>query len=262
MHTKPVTFDDFKGHPHPASKLFRIIELMAVYNNTKGHDFKQPSMDLGCGDGYLSSILFDEHFTYGIDNGEANDVHIAIEKKLYDKVLIESAEKMSLPDESLNFVFCNSVIEHIPDNEAVLHEVGRTLKKGGSFVFTSPSDKFKEYLYLSNVLSSIGLGFLGTIYKEKRNNMLNHFHTYGHEEWTRRLAKYGMKVIKHSYYISKETNMFWDKIALETRIRGLFDKKAEDHVYEKYKNKIDEYYRNDHVADDRGASLFIWAEKI
>ncbi|MEN9327872.1 MAG: hypothetical protein RI947_680 [Candidatus Parcubacteria bacterium] len=262
MKTKLLAPKDFTDHPHPASKLFRSIELKAVYDNTKLQNFKKPSMDLGCGDGYLSSILFDDHFTYGIDNGEAHDVDIAIEKKLYDKVLIESAEKMSLPDNSLEFVFCNSVIEHIPDNEAVLSEVSRTLKKGGIFVFTSPSDKFKEYLYLSNLLSSIGLGFLGNIYKEKRNNMLNHYHTYGHKEWEKRLRRHGLTIKKYSYYITKKTNMLWDKIALETRVRGLFDKNAEDHMYEKYKDQINEAYKNDSVKDDNGASLFIWAEKL
>ncbi len=261
MKSKLVTPNDFPGHPHPASRLFRSIELKVVYDETKGVDFKGPSMDLGCGDGYLSSILFDDRFTYGIDNGEANDVDVAIEHKRYEHVLIESAEKMSLKDGSLNFVFCNSVIEHIPDNEAVLSEVGRTLRKGGIFIFTSPSDKFKEYLYLSNVLSSIGLGFLGNMYKERRNNMLNHYHTYGHEEWSKRLGRHGMKVKKHKYYIDKKCCMLWDKIALATRIRGLFDKQAEAHMWDTYKDQIMAQYKRDRVTDDRGASLFIWAEK-
>lgn len=262
MKTKLLKPSDFRGHPHPASKLFRSIELRNIYNNTEGITFKQPSMDLGCGDGYLSSILFDTKFTYGIDNGEANDVHIAIKKKLYKKVLIESAEKMSLKDGSLNFVFCNSVIEHIPDNDAVLSEISRTLKKGGSFVFTSPSDKFPQYLYLSNKLNSVGLGFIGNIYKNKRNKMLNHYHIYSHQEWKKRLATHGLKVIQYDYYISKETNMLWDKIALETRIRGLFDKNAEKNVYTKYKKQINAAYNGDNIQGSNGASLFIHAVKI
>src|SRR5690348_834569 len=105
MKTRLVTIEDFKGHPHPASKLFRLIELQTVFKNTKRYVFKQPSMDLGGGDGYLSSILFDDRFTYSVDNNEANDVKVAIKNKRYKKVLIESADHMSLRSNSLNFVF-------------------------------------------------------------------------------------------------------------------------------------------------------------
>ena len=126
-----VSLRDFKGHPHPSSKLFRVLELQAVYKNIKNHSFRGPSMDLGGGDGYLSTILFDKKFDFNVDKGEANDLHVAKRHHRYRKILVESAEKMSLKDSSLNFIFSNSVIEHIPNNEAVLKEVSRTLKKGG-----------------------------------------------------------------------------------------------------------------------------------
>lgn len=261
MKTKRVSLDDFEGHTHPASKLFRYIELRVVYEQTKGMKFNTPSMDLGGGDGYLSSILFDKPFDFNVDNGEAQDLHIAIEQKRYKKVLQESAEHMSLPDNSLRFVFSNSVIEHIPDVEAVLHEVSRTLKKGGVFVFTSPSDKFKEYLYFSDLLNRIGLGFLGNWYKEKRNNMLNHYHTYSHTKWTRLLKKHGLTVKKHHYYISHDTAKLWDKIAVETRLREVFDKNAQEHMYDKYRGEIINHCKYDQVTGSNGASVFILAVK-
>ncbi len=261
MKTKPITLSDFKGHPHPASKLFRFIELQTVYERTKGKSFKGPSMDLGGGDGYLSSILFDKPFDYNVDNGEANDLHIAIEKKRYKKVLVESAEHMSLKDDSLNFVFSNSVVEHIPDIEAVLSEVSRTLKKDGVFVFTSPSDKFKKYLYVSHLLSSVGLTKLAQKYEDKRNKMLNHYHTYSHTKWTKLLKKHGLIIKEYAYYIDHETALLWDKIAIETRIRSLWDKDAEKHMYKKYRKQILERCKYDHAEDDRGASLYIYAVK-
>ena len=261
MKMRLVTLNDFKGHSHPASKLFRAIELKTVYEECKKMDFMEPSVDIGCGDGYMSSILFDKKFTYGVDNGEAKDVQIAIKKKLYKKVLIEGAEKMSLKNSSVNFVFSNSVIEHIPDNGAVLSETSRILKKNGVFVFTSPSYLFSQYLYISNILNRIGLAFIGNWYAYKRNKMLNHYHTYSHLEWTRRLARYGLKVIKYKYYISKNCLIFWDKLALEVRIKNLFDKKAEQNVYKKCQKQIQDFYKNDIVVNNKGASLFIFAVK-
>lgn len=262
MRTKRIELSTLKGHHHPASKLFRTIELQAVYQNTKRLLFRQPSMDLGGGDGYLSSILFDSRFTYNVDNGEAKDLHIARRTKRYHRILVESAEQMSLRSNTLQFVFSNSVIEHIPDIEAVLRETARVLKKGGYFVFTSPSHNFKEFLFLSNVLERWHLGFLAQLYKRMRNKMLNHYHNYSHTEWTRRLKKHGLKVHTYAYYISKETCMLWDQIALETKLRKLFDTNADQAVFLKYQKRIADAIRRDYVNGTRGASVFILAKKV
>lgn len=258
MKTKLLTPSDLSEYTHPAIVLFRSLELKCVYENTKDIEFQHPSMDLGSGDGYLASILFDDKFTYGLDNGEANDYQISVEKNRYEKVLLESAEHMSLADNALSFIFCNSVIEHIPNNEAVLHEVARTLKKGGDFVFTSPSDKFKEYLYISNMLFEP----ISSWYKNKRHAMLNHYHTLSHGEWTKRLKNYGLEVKRYDYYISKETCMLWDRIALEVKIKSVFDHEAEKKCWEKYKQQIQDIYNHDKVEGTNGASLFIHATKL
>ena len=92
--------------------------------------------------------------------------------------------------------------------------------------------------------------------------MLNHYHTYSHQRWTAKLKKHGLRVKKYDYYISKETCMLWDKIALEVRARKLFDKKAEQRIFKKYKNEIETVIKCDVVTNNQGASLFIWATKI
>ena len=165
MRAKKTTVDQFvKIYTHPSAILFRAVELKTIYEGTEGVNFSQPSLDLGCGDGKIAESIFDENFTYGVDNGEAKDVEEAVESKRYQKIFLESAEKMSLPDNSVNFVFSNCVIEHIPDNEAVLRETSRILNKGGAFVFTVPSHNFPKYLFLTNKLASWGLGFLSRFY--------------------------------------------------------------------------------------------------
>lgn len=262
MKTKLVTVESFVKHPHPASKLFRSIELKKVYEMTKNIEFRHPSIDIGCGDGYLSSLLFDEPFTYGIDNGEANDVDIAIKEKRYDHVLVESAEKMSLKNNSLNFAFSNSVLEHIPNIEAVLSEVSRTLTPGGDFVFTSPSDKFGDYLYVTHLFNKMKLGFLANWYSKKRNKLLNHYHVYSHTKWEKLLQSHGFKVVKYAYYIDNKTLQIWDKIVIEVLLKRRFVKNAEDEVFQKYHSLITQLYTKDNVSGAQGASLFIHSKKI
>lgn len=264
MKVKKTTLGQLKKlYTHPSAHLFRSIELKTVYQKTQGMSFKQPSLDLGSGDGKIAKILFDGQFTYGVDNGEANDYQESIKNRIYKKVLLESAEHMSLPDKSVNFVFSNSVIEHIPDNEAVLHEVGRILKKGGHFVFTSPSNLFREYLFGSHVLGKLGLSDLGRRYSKSRNDRLNHYHLYSHIEWSKKLRKHRMKLVDYGYYIPREALLLWDRMALEIVFnKALFRKNIESSLGHKYAKKISVYYNSSQPDPDRGASVFIHAVKL
>lgn len=263
MKTKETTLDQFtKVYPHPSAVLFRAIELRTIHKNTRNIDFSHPSLDLGCGDGKIASILFDDKFTYGVDNGEAKDVQEAIDNNLYDKVFLESAEKMSLPDNSVNFVFSNCVIEHIPNNEAVLSEVARILRPGGVFVFTVPSHNYTNFLYLSSKLASWGLGFLSKFYKYRRNKMLNQFHCHSKDDWNDKLNKHKLQIKKYQYYVSRESLMLWDRMALEIFIKKIFDKNAKKKVLNKYRKELDETYNKDRgISDDKGAGLFIYCVK-
>ncbi len=263
MKVKETSLKQLLGiYSHPSAALFRAIELKAVYECLKYRELPQPSLDLGCGDGKITQLLFDGQFTYGVDNGEANDVEVAIKNKVYKKVLIESAEKMSLPDDSVNFVFSNSVIEHIPGNENVLSEVSRILKKEGIFIFTSPSNRFRDYLYLSNILKKLGLGILGDWYIQKRNKLLNHYHIYSHSTWRTKLEKHGLRLVRHAYYIPQDTLQLWDKMAIQVVIGKLFNPNVEQDITNKYRKEIERHYKHGTSDPTKGASLFIFARKI
>ena len=249
-------------YDHPSAALFRAIELKAVYEQAFRMTFRQPSLDIGCGDGKITQMLFDDQFTYGVDNGEADDVDIAIKNNVYKKVLIESAEKMSLSDGSVSFVFSNSVIEHIPDNGAVLSEISRVLEGGGDFVFTSPSHLFSEYLYIPRVLRRLGLGFLASFYIKKRNQMLNHYHILSHETWTKRLMEHHLKVVKHAYYIPDEALCLWDIMAVQIFMAKLFGMNIENILAKKYALRVQNHYRYGTDDPSKGASVYIHAVKV
>lgn len=260
MKIRPISFSALKQYQHPSARLFRSLELKATYELVKDINFKQPSLDLGCGDGYISSLLFNDQFSYGLDNNEAGDVQVAQEKKRYGKFLLEWAENMSLKSNSLNFVFSNSVIEHIPPQEAVLKEVARVLKPKGRFLFTTPSNNFRNFLYVSNILDNIGLHPIAQMYSNERNKRLNHYHLYSADEWKKRLAKYGFEIERISYCIPKQTLQLWDKMALEVLARKIFDPQAEEHVYAKYEAELKRHLKMK-LVDDEGADLVICAVK-
>lgn len=48
--------------------------------------------------------------------------------------------QLPLPDNSFDVVFCNHVLEHIPDDKKAMQEIFRVLKKGGWAVLQVPQD--------------------------------------------------------------------------------------------------------------------------
>jgi len=56
----------------------------------------------------------------------------------YPLTVQSSGDKMPFEDASFQTVISNSVLEHIPDLDAVLLETARVLKPGGMFIFASP----------------------------------------------------------------------------------------------------------------------------
>lgn len=237
---------------HPSSALYRAIELRQIFEGCKDIEFKTPSLDIGCGDGKIAEILFDNEFTYGVDNGEANDYQIAIEKNRYEKVLLESAEKMSLPDKSVNFAFSNSVLEHIPDIDAVFKETSRVLTDGGYFVFTTPTKYFKKYLSQS----------VNRLYSNFRNKALNHYHLQDHQFYKEMLKRYGFEVIKYSYSVSAETLKAWDRMALKIKFLKVFGINIETKLKEQEKKRITDLYNKDKISELEGANLLIISQKV
>jgi len=254
--------DDFlRLYSHPSAAFFRAVEAKALHSMCRKMDFDLPSLDLGCGDGTIASLLFDSRFTYGVDNGEAKDVQTAIDKKIYSKVFIESAEKMTILSESVGFVFSNCVIEHIPNVDAVLREVSRILKPGGRFLFTVPSHLFPDYLYLTNAFLSSGFAQLSRAYKYRRNKMLNQFHCYSVRDWDVLLRGKGLIVEASTYYMPKSGLMLWDKMALEFFFVRLLGKNAASRCFTKYKSAIISQYDHCDVAGENGAGLIICCRK-
>lgn len=259
---KPTTIEDLlAAFDHPSSALFRAIELRQIYEGCKDLEFQTPSVDIGSGDGKIASILFDNKFTYGVDNGEANDYQIAIDNNRYEKVLLESAEKMSLEDNSVNFVFSNSVLEHIPGIEDVFNETARILKPGGYFVFTTPTRFFKAYVKLADILNKIGLGVINQKYSYYRNRSLNHYNLNDHEIYKKMLEKRGLKVCNYSYAISQEVIRKWDRMALIIKLFKVFGVNLERWMTNNQVPSIRAEYKNDQINKQEGANLLIIAQR-
>lgn len=245
----------------PSTILFRSIELKLLRRYLYKYLKLSPVLDLGCGDGITASAVFSKKVAYGIDNDEYF-LKIAKESGLYQKVLFADAQKIPLPNKAVNLVFSNSVIEHIKEQDAVLSEVARILKKNEFFLFTTPSNNFKKY----SVFSFLKLNWLAKIYGEAREKKLNHYHSYSFLRWSRILDKQGFKVIKGYYYLDKQTTEFWDFLFILNKffqLLMLINPKLFSWFYKIFlKQRIYKKFLEVQTTNASGAAVCLIAQKI
>lgn len=198
---------------HPSIILWRVIEAEAVVEYLRKTEIANPVLDLGCGDGKIASLLFDNKLDIGLDIA-LQDILAAKKSGLYNQTIVGDAYNLCFRNKYFGTVFSNCVIEHIPDNKKVLQEVARVLKEDGLFIFTVPSDKFGEYLFFYTLFNRIKLHKLAMWYKNKRNQLLSHFHCYNPQTWKAQAEQHGFALIYSKYYLSKSGTQWWDFVAL------------------------------------------------
>jgi SAM-dependent methyltransferase len=101
--------------------------------------WKGSLLDVGCGDGTFTKTFNDAGFSaIGID---------------YPTVDFEK-DDLPFEDESFEFIFCKSVIEHVRNTDHFLSELYRVLQPGGKIVIMTPSwehvyrDFFNDYTHV------------------------------------------------------------------------------------------------------------------
>jgi SAM-dependent methyltransferase len=111
-------------------------EALRSFVGSLGHVVR--ALDLGCGDGRLSTELDAAELT-------AADVSpLALERarrRLPNATIVELAPDAALPfdDGSFDLVLCAETIEHVRDVQLLLSEIRRVVRPGGALALTTPA---------------------------------------------------------------------------------------------------------------------------
>jgi len=162
-------------------------------------EFAAPILDLGCGDGLLAKNLFADKIDTGIDPN-AKEIACAEKTGAYHELICCVGSEVPKPSGVYRTIFANSVLEHIPDLEPVLHEAHRLLKVGGSFLLTVPTDEFEQNSVAHRVLVRLGLTNSAARFRSWYNRFWRHYHAYSAPEWRRIMTLAGFEVLEMTRY--------------------------------------------------------------
>jgi SAM-dependent methyltransferase len=181
----------------PSQAFWRYFELRAL----KQIKYERPILEIGCGDGQFSSLVFRE-----ID--EAIDVNPrSVEKcrrlanRLYRRVRCLDARELQFSEGGYGTIYANCVMEHVPDMEDVLAGCYRGLRPGGKLVMTVPLAEMNEHLL-----------FRWSWYAHARQHQLVHLNLFTEEEWKDLLHEIGFSEIEFRPYLTGKACKFWDML--------------------------------------------------
>jgi ubiquinone/menaquinone biosynthesis C-methylase UbiE len=192
----------------PGLALYRALEARLLSR----HEYLEPVLDLGCGDGSFSSGLLSGAkigYVYGLDIS-LEDAQCANSRKFYHQIIMGDIQSMGFKDGSFQTIYCNCVLEHVRKIRESILEIGRIAKQGGSFLFTVPSEKYGELLFFYSLYRKMDLSSRAEKYLRRVNQRLNHFHCYDFATWKEMLEEAGFEVTSWCYYSSSKSHKVYD----------------------------------------------------
>ncbi len=203
IHNSQFSHDDLLWRHLKTVPAFRAL-LRAVEARFYQHtEMPKPILDLGCGDGHFTQMTFNQPLTAGADPWWG-PLQKSQKSGMYRHLAQSMGDHLPFPDNHFGTVISNSVLEHIPDIQAVLNDAGRVLQPGGKLIITMPSHLFTEQLGGAEFLEKLGANGLADRYRRFFNFVARHVHTDPPDVWAERLALAGFAVERWQYYFSRE----------------------------------------------------------
>ena len=119
---------------------------------------------------------------------------------LYSPIADVKADITALPfeDNSFDIIFCNHVLEHIPDDTKAMQELYRVMKKGGMGIFQIPQDLNREVTFEDDSITDP---------KERAKifGQYDHVRVYGRDYFDKlRLVGFTVEEVDYTQQISPE----------------------------------------------------------
>ena len=154
-------------------------------------------LDLGCGDGRYFRLIW-PHATdvVGVDMSPAV-AEIGLQSGVYRQVHVAAAHQVPEPGASFDHVFANCSLEHMDHLDAVLAEIHRCLKPGGTLLCSVVTNYFVQWSLLPNLVSWAGFAEVAATLQK---DFLDYHHLanpLSMEEWAASFLRAGLVPEQH-----------------------------------------------------------------
>jgi ubiquinone/menaquinone biosynthesis C-methylase UbiE len=138
-------------------------------------------LEEGCGLGHLVGQLEPDYETFGMDiNHWAIKQAAGVATKT--NLICSSAGELPYPNMEFHAIISKHVVEHLPDPEKAINEIGRILSPGGTLILATPN--------LSSLLKPLkGKSWIG--YQDP-----THISLHTSEEWKGMIRSAGMRIVR------------------------------------------------------------------
>lgn len=248
LHLGPDDFKALLERLGPSLGLWRAAEVAVL----RTRRYEPPVLDLGCGDGIVTSFVL-PRVEIGIDPcPEA--IRRASASRLYERLENASVEAAAISPETIGTVISNSVLEHVADLSAALRATARLLRPHGHLIFTVPTEAFSGWLALPT-----------RAYGAWRNRHYEHRNLWPLDRWAHHLRQADLTLVAVQPYLRRELVAAWDVMELAQRIRigrrrlfGLFWRRLPPGLLERLAHRL---ARLDLAAPPPGGGRLIVARK-
>ena len=172
------------------------------------HQFPRPMLDIGCGEGLFTRILFDSQVDTGIDPDQ-RELDRARELGGYSDLIQCSGDAIPKPAAAYRSILINSTLEHIPGGPLpVLTEAHRLLAPGGLCYVTVPNERFIEYSWIRILLRSLRLERLADTFTGFFRRFWNLYNVYPVATWNQLFSQAGFEIVEQNLYECKDIYLF------------------------------------------------------
>jgi SAM-dependent methyltransferase len=146
----------------------------------------------------------------GLDYSQG-EIAVAERRGVYSRAICSGSDEMPIEDASLDFVFSNSVLEHIPALDETIAEVARVLKTGGALIATVPAPAFRELLGAGS-----RTGQSRQSYFDRMDARLGHHNYLDEEAWRTLCARHGLQLDLAKPYLDRAQLRRWERLSAMT----------------------------------------------
>lgn len=163
-------------------------------------------LDVGCGDGQYFRLIWPEiNDVVGIDMN-SDVAELGRQSGVYREVHVTLAHQVPEPDASFDHVFANCSLEHMDHLDAVLAEIHRCLKPGGTLLCSVVTDRFVQWSLLPHLISQAGYGDAAATLQQDFLDYHNLANPLSVEHWMTSFTRVGLTPEEHIPILPKHNS--------------------------------------------------------